>query len=340
VAADDRAIVVGINRYPALGDLSGPENDARAFAEWLERPTGGNVPHRNICRILSSDFPVQDDALHAQPTAEALKLAIDELHELGHSNGGHAGRRLYLFLAGHGFAPDLEDAALLMANAAEGRTGHHIPGRPYANWFRRAAFFDEVVLFMDCCRENYPRCPLQACHLQTVKGRQPARYYYGFAADFSNVARERPDRDGVVRGIFTTALLAGLGEDPPEGDLAGWRLEDVTGSMLEDFVLNYLPELCKGQEFQDPQFSFKRKDDIVLTRRYRPVFRIRICIAPEDLGREVQMFDGSFHPLPPIRSGGVWEWELGPGLYKYGFSGGPYYLRELIGRGETIDVQL
>ncbi len=39
MAVDDRAIVVGISHYPALGDLAGPENDASAFAEWLKSST-------------------------------------------------------------------------------------------------------------------------------------------------------------------------------------------------------------------------------------------------------------------------------------------------------------
>jgi uncharacterized caspase-like protein len=35
MACNDYALVVGISKYPALGDLSGPENDARDFRDWL-----------------------------------------------------------------------------------------------------------------------------------------------------------------------------------------------------------------------------------------------------------------------------------------------------------------
>jgi len=334
VAADDRAIVVGISRYPALDDLAGPENDARAFAEWLESPAGGDVPGGNIDLILSSHFPVEADPLRAKPTAEDLKQAIDKLHALGNNHGGHAGRRLYIFMAGHGFAPDLEDAALLMANAARGRTGHHIPGRPYANWFRQAAFFEEVVLFMDCCRENYRHIPLQKCHLETVTGRRPARRFYGLATDFSRAARERPDENEVVRGLFTTALLLGLRGGPPHGG-------NVTGSWLRAFVFNYMPQLAAGQERQEPKFDYDPDDDIVFARRDAAVFHVRIRTGPPDQDRAVEMFDGYLSPLKPrAHPDGMWEWELGPGLYKYGFAGGPYQLQELIGEGREIDVQL
>src|SRR5713226_2019709 len=181
VAADDRAIVVGISRYPALGDLAGPENDAKAFDAWLRSASGGDVPGDNIDRILSSDFPPCQNAVSAKPTAEAVKEAIDKLHFIGESGGAYVGRRLYLFMAGHGFAPSYTDAALLMANAAINRTGHHFPGRPYADWFRESAFFKEVVLLMDCCGENYKLSPPQPCHLDPVAdsggNKPPVRHY-------------------------------------------------------------------------------------------------------------------------------------------------------------------
>ena len=222
MAADDRAIVVGISHYPGLDTeetkLAGPENDARDFIEWLTSSAGGDVPNGSVCRILSSDYSPAADPSRAKPTTEALREAIDQLHDLGKNHGGRAGRRLYLFLAGHGFAPDVDEAALLMANAAKGRTGHHFPGRLYANWFRQAEFFKEVVLFMDCCRENYPRSPLQKCHLEIVTGHKEAHYCYGFATSFSRPARESADSDGVVHGVFTTALLAGLRYGPLRGD--------------------------------------------------------------------------------------------------------------------------
>jgi hypothetical protein len=334
VAADDQAIVVGISHYPALGDLAGPENDARDFAEWLKSETGGDVPEGNVCLILSSDFPMETDPLRARPTAEALILAIDKLYDLGNSHGGHAGRRLYVFMAGHGFAPDIEDTALLMANSARGRSGHHIRGRPYANWFRTSAFFDEVVLFMDCCRENYRFSPLQTCHLEIITSRRHVRYYYGMATDFSHATRERPDEKGVVRGVFTTALLTGLREGPPGGG-------NLTGSRLEDFVHNYLPTLVIGEECPEPKFSYERKHEIIFGRRDSPVFDVSIRVQSPNHGREVEMFDGSLQRLPPkVRIGDIWEWELGPGIYKYGYTGGPYEIRELIGEGREIDVQL
>lgn len=333
MAADDRAIVVGINHYPALGHLAGPENDAKAFYEWLKSKDGGAVPTENMCLILSSCFETSIDPIRAKPTTEALREAIDDLYQLGDSHGGRTGRRLYLYMAGHGFAPDVENTALLMANAARGRTGHHFQGRPYANWFRQSAFFDEVVLFMDCCRGNYPLSPLQGCHLDTLTARRNTRYYYGFAADFTRAARE-PDGNGIVQGFFTTALLAGLRAGPPEGC-------DITGSWLEAFVHNYLPMLLSGRARQEPKFDYDHRGDIVFAKRESPVFHFRIHTILANQSRPVELMDGFLHPVTPLaRSDGIWEWKLGPGLYKYGYSGGPYQICELIGEGRNVDVEL
>lgn len=330
--ADDRAIVVGVSRYPILGDLAGPENDANDFFAWLCAPAGGAVPAENVELILSPEPPPGTSPLKAEPTTTALEAAFDALYDLGDQNNGRAGRRLYLYMAGHGFAPTLEDAALLMANAARGRV-HHLAGRPYANWFRRSAFFDEVVLFMDCCRENYPRSPVRPCHLDTINGPRLARHFYGLATEWSRAAREVPDGNGVVHGQFTTALLAGLRGGASE---AGGV---ITGASLERFVFNYLQDTQGDGERQEPKFDYDHMEDIVFARGDPPPeFTLRIRVA-DDV--EVEVVDGKLQPVAASSAGpGVREWRLGPGLYRFGRVGGPREPLELVGPGRVIDEQL
>jgi hypothetical protein len=47
------AVVVGINRYPGLSDLTGARADAEAFAQWLEDGDGGALPAANIRRVMA-----------------------------------------------------------------------------------------------------------------------------------------------------------------------------------------------------------------------------------------------------------------------------------------------
>jgi hypothetical protein len=336
VASDDRAILVGISHYPALGNLAGPENDAQAFAEWLMSPSGGKVPEDNIDLILSSKFRCCEDArckdaVSATPTADAVKKAIDKVESIGDTGPGYVGRRLYLFMAGHGLARDFKDTALLMANATEKRTGHHVPGPPYANWFRESAYFDEVVLIMDCCPEDYKLSPLQLIHLDPVTDsgapRPPVRHYYALAARRGQPAREQPDENGKMHGVLTTAILAGLLQGPRGGG-------DVTGDWLSRFVRGEMPQ-------QHPEFDYDPAADIVLVEGAAASFRVRIHVG---LGRQihgVEVHDGMLNlVLPSARSAGTWEWSLSPGLYTYGHAGGVRNFLELKGEGREIDVSL
>ncbi len=50
-----RAVIVGISDYqsPAIPDLQYADYDARAFADWLQSPGGGNVPAENIVLLTN-----------------------------------------------------------------------------------------------------------------------------------------------------------------------------------------------------------------------------------------------------------------------------------------------
>lgn len=338
MAVNDRAIVVGVKDYPALGNLDGPENDARDFQQWLLDPQGGDVPAANIKRILSSDFGVTANPLDAEPTTMRLERAFDELYDLGNNNGGKAGHRLYIYLAGHGFAPSLEDAALLMANAARGKSGHHISGKTYANWFRQSAFFDEVVLFMDCCREHSARAGVRPTPYDALVVGAPARYLYGFATEWSRASRERPiGAGGEVRGLFTTALLAGL-RGGATRDAAG----QVTAETLANFVHSYLPQLTEqhGIERQDPEFSFYKPNPIIFSTVPPVLFHLRVTLTGSAIGKAVELLDGAFEAVHGNKaSPALWEWHLPTGMYRVRVDGTSTVL-EVLGEGRTVDVTL
>jgi hypothetical protein len=334
VETDDRAIVVGVSHYPGLGNLSGPENDATAFADWLCSPLGGNVPPNNIDLIVSSDFKWCQDPVDAEPTTQTVKKAIDRLCVIGASSG-YVGRRLYLYMSGHGLAPELEKAALVMANAAKRRTGHHVPGPPYAEWFRKSKYFHEVVLFMDCCFKVDEISPPQLCHLDRQSPTtSPVRYYYALAADLTQPAHELPDESGEMHGVFTASVLAALWQGPPSGG-------DVTGAWLEEIVPQFMTTRLGDIDSQVPKFQYQRNDDVVFVKRTAVSYRVRIHASPSDHGREVEMWDGTLALVPPTdRSNGIWEWELGPGIYRFGYSGGPHHFRQLMGEEREINVEL
>lgn len=295
--SEDWAVVVGVQNYPGITDLQGSENDARRFYEWLISPTGGGIPVSDdppaagqVARselaagnqavlILSSNYnPPFLDANDALPTDAEILRAFGKLKSLSSKNFANdgsfrVGRRLYLYFAGHGFAPtfgsvpSLEDAALLTANAEYKAPGFHISGRPYANWFFIGGLFDEVVLLMDCCRDNYPSCPANPIKYDVLTTPRPldeSKLFLGFGTKWNRQSRERIMDDGNWHGVFTTALLAGL-----QGAAAG---ADglVTARTLGNYLYNYMKIYFSDEERSDAAIEKEP------TLKYHPVFGDRI----------------------------------------------------------------
>lgn len=305
MAQDDWAVVVGIKVYPELSDLDGPENDARAFYDWLVKPDGGGVPKDHVKLILSSDFqPPPQSATDAKPTAELIEEAFSRLDDEANKpqNNGRVGRRLYLYLSGHGFAPDFEQVALLMANANRNRTVLHILGKAYADWFYRAGYFQEVVLFMDCCQEKYrktiPR-PIHFNERDSPGGLDDSRRFYGFGTKWSKLAQERlMEEDGKVHGVFTTALLKGLAgaaADPATGkitagSLAGWLYDSMPRLLSPDALSD--PDVAR-----EPDLDYDKKDEmtfVLATPTEVPSFKVRIHVPAASVGKRLIVRDDRF----------------------------------------------
>ena len=112
MAATDRAIIVGIQNYPFIGILGGPENDALAFKDWVESKAGGDVPPKNI-RVILGKFPNPRYNDPVRPVYWEIEESFGELMDLAAAGRadwrtwkGKIGRRLYIYLAGHGFDPE------------------------------------------------------------------------------------------------------------------------------------------------------------------------------------------------------------------------------------------
>src|SRR5690606_7777492 len=79
---------------------------------------------------------------------QRLFTPLVEQAALGHSDG-----RLFIYLAGHGYADpaDVRSAALYTANARF-FSPLHLAVLDYANFFHRRWAFDEIIVVMDACR--------------------------------------------------------------------------------------------------------------------------------------------------------------------------------------------
>ncbi len=276
--AEDYAIIVGLQDYPGLDDpangqppLAGPENDAEAFRNWVISSAGGDVPDgqngtpNHVTLILSRNYnnPPFTSVFDAKPVAADVENAFRRLRKQSEDNaaagrGLRVGRRLYIFLAGHGIAPETygdkngQEAALLMANVERSNVGasYHIPGAYAATWFCRNTCFDEVFLFMDCCRESALVQGLNQ-FLPPKGNADTAKRCYAFGTRWSRLSREHPmaDEGNKTRGVFTKTLLLGLCGAAAEPDPANPTQGLITVASLKSYLYQNM------KEFLDPAFA-------------------------------------------------------------------------------------
>src|SRR5688500_9961872 len=108
MAANDHAIVIGIDRYPELKPLQGPGKDAGEFRDWLVDHAA--VPSANVAMVLSHKAKKAE----ARPVQEEVDAAFNALFK---KVKAEPARRLYFYFAGHGCSQGTNHLALIMANA-------------------------------------------------------------------------------------------------------------------------------------------------------------------------------------------------------------------------------
>jgi hypothetical protein len=327
---DHHAIVVGLARYPGLAeppdppaDLEGPEHDADAIADWLTSTTGGDVAPANVKIIKSSDFPQAAAAGDAKPALDDIQRAFARLDDSATDNeqqrrGRKVGRRLYVYMAGHGFSPRRNHGCLFVSNATP-RMGFHIYPSSWLEWFQDAAYFDEFVLWMDCCMNRMTTMPLLPAPALPLARPSPAGpTFIAFAAQrpLKAVEREFEDDPGKVHGVFTWTLLQGL--KGAAADAYGM----VTGRSLADWLRNAQRQKMAKADLDDPDVAeepeIAREDSGVVFGRgvAPPQYPVRLSFAPAVAGQRARLWSGRPPRSEPVPiNGGTADIALSPGLY-------------------------
>lgn len=313
---NDYALVVGIDRYPLLNSLGGAQRDAANFGKWLTASDGGNVPPANVKLLLSDGFATASDDFFTQPLMQDVYgwlAAINAAAKRRAKSEPRFGRRLYLYFAGHGFAPqEWDEACLFMANASPDTLGEHVPGIRLAQFFVATGHFDEVVLFMDCCREKMLSAPLRGIPWSLPSGAPPARDFYALAAPYGKVSREKAlPPDNLVSGVFTTSLLEGLRGKAADAD------GNVTDRSLTSYVYQAMKEKL-GDDYLEPRLRPNSVADIVFVQGVKPAdstTAVTITLS-NALGQEAVLRDGFLvEKARHAMDGSVWTIRLPRGLY-------------------------
>jgi hypothetical protein len=245
VRKSDYAIIVGITRYPQLSldgasaDLKGPIHDAEKVRAWIESDEGGGVPSSHVKYVIR-ESPV---AATPDPTRDAVVQAFIGMYAWCYPNGADSapeiplGRRLYVYVSGHGLAADLDHGALLCSNSSN--NGYSTVA-PYASIkaFRQMGFFKEFVVWFDGCMDWAGLEPELINYVPRPTGWvDPGPVFVAYAARPRLKAMESPDEKGEVGGVFTRTLLAGL-----EGRAVDPATGMIEGSDLAKYLWNAMPD--------------------------------------------------------------------------------------------------
>ena len=213
----DRALVFGIGRYLTLGakrtpiNLLGPVRDATDMADWL-RSQGAHVTLVTSDGDGASAYSVTDLRPEFGDVERPFSKLVQDAGDL-FENGRrvYLGSRLTVYVAGHGFIPDPKHLALITAESSSyQKMGIQVTS--WADWFSRQTPFDEIVVYMDCCTAadyaQTARGPVAQAFSPRSSGL--AKLVTVWAAPPDQLAYEREDETGVVRGLFTAELLKAL----------------------------------------------------------------------------------------------------------------------------------
>lgn len=229
----DYAVVLGIDIYAHLENLQGAREDAAKFRRWLIRC---GVPEQNI-------YPQELENDESRPKIGDLTEPFEELcRRSTFFTNPNFGRRLYVFVSGHGAMKELYDAHLLAANFQASGWRSYLAARQFVDRIAMKPCFEEVVIFSDCCRTKMnlsdPFIPISN---DADADCEDVAVCYAYATGPARKARERYfDDESKHTGLFTRALLEALeggaattkGLITPESvkKYLEWRMEELNAS--------------------------------------------------------------------------------------------------------------
>lgn len=248
------AVVLGIDSYPAFTPLNYARKDAQAFRAWLLDADGGALPPGNV-HLVSADQTFtspRDAAPRIEQAVDAFRAVNEGVRaQLKAKPANWVKTRLYVYAAGHGIAPAVSDAAVLLANATMDELGQNMPCQKYLDYYQTAQIFREVVVFADCCREVRQGAPGNGPPFSYPDGQWgEVSWILGLATQYREKSYEptnAPENPDEQRGFFTRALLEALRD--PSG-------AEVTSTSIQPYLRQRVIDLTRDRLYpQTPYIS-------------------------------------------------------------------------------------
>lgn len=216
------AVVVGIDHY-LQKPLAGAVKDAQHFADWLVQKKLISDPTKNLRLLVSDDA---NDIASGMEIDRAIEEIISDARTHQEKN------RLYFYFSGHGMGITFDNTALCL-RSWPAWFHHCLSGADYKSWFINNGAFDEILIFLDCCRENdvtcKPKSPSPEWQYKT--GDRVPDILICNSTLYGKLSYEIATDSNQKRGAFTSFLIDSL-----NGDAAQPNSEAITALDLKNHV--------------------------------------------------------------------------------------------------------
>jgi len=337
--ASDWALVVGIAKYPNYGpnpgdpnDLRGPINDAVAVSDFLQNIYGV----QNVTLLTSAQNNGANWKEEPRPIKHDIEAWIKNILVQSHKNvdagkGPQVGRRLYIYLSGHGLAPEKSKRALVTADALSTTFIDHYLATTAQEYLCNTRCFSEYVLLMDCCTQaRVTLVPaLLPFEIKQPLNPQPPQVV-ACAAKFPELAVELAlGSQGEFHGVFTYELLRGLRGAAANPSTGGIRTKDLAGYLYRAMPIHIdkLPDpkgISREPDFlEDDDMEFMAPQPAAATTKLRRITIVANGSPPPADGTPVNITDHAGEPIAivPVAAGKLAQ-ALPPGMYKLEWAGG------------------
>jgi hypothetical protein len=233
------AIVIGIDHYDKK-PLSGAVSDATAFAKFLaDKKLVKDDPF--FLRLLKSE--IQNNIVYGPE----IDTALEEITKDARSRRTEK-NRLYFYFSGHGIGNTFFNTALCL-RLWPGLINHCISGQDYTTGMMNKGAFDEILIFLDCCRENDT----------TIKGNSPLGDWQNKVGEkvpklmicnstiYGKLSYEIDIDSNQKRGAFTSFLIDSLNGDADTERTGKISVVDLKKHIKDNFP-GYAKKYNKIQE--------------------------------------------------------------------------------------------
>ncbi len=297
------AVVIGIDHYEKK-PLAAAVSDAKEFAKYLFSKKLVPASDNTINKFKDDHPEINiDKALQDNSGADNLKLLISDANNQIADNRDidkvideviqdakkhrQEKNRLYFYFAGHGIGVTYDKTALCLRYWPNW-INHCISSLDYKAWFINKGVFDEILIFLDCCRDydQNINADSPAPDWQTPIGEKSPKILICNATMYGKLSYEiGSDKK---RGAFTSFLIQALNGDADQNNTGQITAFDLRSHIDKNFE-SYAVQNGKYQKAQvDPsnggdtivvcevenvvsghncEISFKRNSNITLKGR-------------------------------------------------------------------------